>query len=196
MAANEDRDKLKRSTPHAGVRAQTAQPIAAVQTAYESFEDETPIEGDPVTQINARAKNAAASARGAYSAIREVRKELQVAVDRDIADHRVMTASMSQINAKVDTLQDHLADVRENMGGVIGKLDGIWDSLVEERRARVKSAELRTVAAIEIEKHEAIVEIDDGKAEADHRRKFRYRILVIVGSVVTGLVTAAGLMQC
>lgn len=159
MAPN-DRDKLKHVTPPAGVRAQTARPV------NESFEEETPVDGDPVTQINTRARNAAASSKAAFGAIGELRRELRASVDRDVRDHQSMGASISLINTKVDTLNEHVGDLRESMGEVRGTLHILVNTLEAERVAREDSARLKAITEAEIKKADALADAEIKKAEA------------------------------
>ena len=205
MAQKDDRDKIRTITPPAGVRAQTARPLA------ESFDEETPVEGDPVSQINTRAKNAANNSRAAFGAVAELRREVRANNDRDIRDHEVMTTSMDRIMNKVDELGTHVGDIRESMGEVRGKLHILVNELAADRAERAESAKIKAVteaeikkaaavadaeikkaeavADAEIKKAEAVAEIDETKEEAKHRRARNLKILGAILTAISVLIT-------
>src|SRR5690606_36490018 len=98
----DDRDVRKPLTPRPSVRVQTAQP--------ESFEDETPVYGDPVQQINARARmaahasrDAAATSKAAFAKIDDIRREVQRYVERDMADHDRLFKKYDRLDEKIET---------------------------------------------------------------------------------------------
>src|SRR5574338_422897 len=185
MAQKDDRDKLRTITPPAGVRAQTARPLA------ESFDEDTPIDGDPVSQLQTRAKNAANNSRAAFGAIAELRREVRANNDRDIRDHEIMMTSSDRIMVKVEELSSHVGDIREPMGEVRGKLHILVNELAADRAERAESAKIKAVTDAEIKRAEAVAELHETKEQQKHRRarnlKILGTILMILGALATAL---------
>lgn len=220
----DDRDFRRPKTPPAGVRAQTARPLEeriprippppslppATTEPYEDFDDLTPVDGDVLQQLQTRARNASANARGAFHATRELRGELARAVERDMKDHETMVRAIERVDGKVDRAIEHVADVRADVSGVVNRLDVIMRSMEDERRARIETDKARELAQLEIAKTKELAEaevkkvteitkvkvtetqqiaaVDETKASAEHRRKIRYRIVVALLSAFTLLV--------
>lgn len=173
----DDRDKLvrKHPTPVAGVRSGT-------QNDDFEQEAETPVDGDPVTQINTRAKNAAANAKGAFAAIREVRTELRDAVKRDEEDHKRISNSMEKIEGKVDTLSSQMGGVRER----VGEMTGHMATLIAQAKATI---ELDTAKKKE--------EIEDTAHIRKTKRELSAKVVMtILGAVGAILTVVVGLLKC
>lgn len=217
MPGPEDRDIRRPKTPPAGVRAQTAQP--------ESFEDETPIDGDPVSQINTRARNAAHNSKQAVTRIAVLdakvdgyQRQVDTYFELDQQDHKRI---YQQLDATIDTLntiQTSIADIRGDVGEAVGAVRTLTATIQE--KAKVDTA--REIAKAEVDAKAAIVkvEIEQAQAESDvaieqkreivkaeiehkrelatiedrvdtarFRRKRSYKILTIIGAIISAIVT-------
>lgn len=209
----EDRDRLKVKTPPAGVRAQTARP--------ESFEEDTPVEGDPISQMTTRAKNAANNSRAAFGAIGDLRRQLTAAVERDVADHDRLYDSVNRVDRKVDEIGSvqkellrDMGELRENVGETRGIMQQLVTQLEADREERMEAAKARAIieleekkAELEVKKVGALSEIkveETAKVtqiadEADSRKVRRKRSLKVIGgaiAVITALSTVLGALQC
>lgn len=161
----DDRDVRKKATPPAGVRAQTAQP--------ESFEDETPVEGDPVSQINTRARSAAHNSRQAVNKIALLDSKVdgyQRQVDTyfaiDQADHKRLYGQLDSQSEKLDGVRSEIADVRTDMGdlkGAVGEVKGALETL---NTTLTKQFEVQTAKQIEDAKIESAKRIESAKIES------------------------------
>lgn len=199
----DDRDKLNRSTPPPHVAEQIAAPLEKrdrAGTNPDSFEDETPVFGDPVQQINKRAQAAAGAARGAWGAIREVRAEVK-------ESHR-------QLNERVDRVTDRMTEMSDTIGdirGTVGEISGQMRFLVDHHRATQKVVEETTIVKVKTETEVAAEQkkadieitaevqkaaIEEAKEERAHRRKKTMWLLGAVGSVITALAGLLAAVRC
>lgn len=147
--SGDDRDKLTPKTPPPAVAEQLA------RRADSQFGEEelTPVFGDPVTQINKRAKDAAGAARGAFAAIREVRKEMNDA-------HRAMNDRSDKLADKIDAVQGEVSDLKGKMGEVSGKMTMLIDAHKEQARIHGDVLVMRAKAETDLETHERKTELE------------------------------------
>lgn len=160
----QDRDKLSPITPPASVRAQTARPNEFAD------DDLTPVEGDPVTQMNKRAGQAASSSRAAFAMIRELRTELRQVNERDVRDHNLMMGTSGKIEARVTEIGAHVEHLREDMNDVRGKLGDVAD--LRESVGEVRGTLHVLVNQIEADRKEREVE----RREAAERERMRMAV--------------------
>lgn len=188
----QDRDKLNPITPPEVVRAQTAKPEF-------DGDDLTPVDGDTVTQIGKRAGQSAAASRAAFREIGELRRELRAVNDRDVRDHNIMMSTSGKIEARVDEIGQHVANLREDMGEVRGTLHVLVNQLeadraeraeaakmkaiveVEERKLELEVKKTRAVSEIKVEETAKVTKLED---EVDEKKTSRKIKLKIIGAVV------------
>lgn len=135
---DDDRDVRRPKTPPVDVRAQTAQPI--IDAEFDA-DDLTPVEGDPATQTNRRATQAAGSSRAALVAVRQVQatqkilgEQVKAYAEADKADHKEMKADIAEIKADVRVVSGHVGDIREEVGHMSGKLEVLAQTLQLEQK--------------------------------------------------------------
>lgn len=116
----DDRDVLRRKTPPAGVRAQTAVPIGEFDN-----DELTPVEGDQQTQTNKRATQAAGSSKAALELVKKVQKsqdelvtQVKVYAETDQADHKEMKGGIADVKSDVADVKADVADVKTDVADV------------------------------------------------------------------------------
>lgn len=182
MPDDKKRDILRPLTPPPGVRAQTA---GSIQEAFE--EEMTPVEGDTVTQIRKRSEQSAANSKGAYAAIREVRRE--------------MNDSINRVDGKVDSLTKTVGDMREDLGEVLGAVRTLAITAETSAKALAEGAIIRVKGAVEAEVHEKKAEldidthkekahVDEVKSKNEFTRKGLLQLLGIFATIATAVGTA------
>jgi chromosome segregation ATPase len=169
----DDRDVRKPKTPPAGIRAQTAGEPDFVS------EEMTPVEGDPVSQINTRARNAAHNSRQAVVRLVETNAKLdgyQAKVETYMKDHdRIydrlraqdlqllgISNSVSNLNDTVIGLGTTVGDLKGAFGAASEQLEQLNAHLQHERELQQQ----RELAEAEIEKKEALDAAEIKKQEA------------------------------
>lgn len=161
----DDRDVRKKITPPVGVRAQTAQP--------ESFEDETPVEGDPVSQINTRARSAAHNSRQAVNKIGVLDAKLegyQRQVDTyfglDQAEHKRIYAQLDSQSQKLDDVRSDVGDLKTDIGDLKGDVGEVKGALETLNKTITMQLEVHATKKIEEAKIESAKQIESAKIES------------------------------
>lgn len=156
----------KAKTPPVGVRASSS------SEAEQWPDEENTGVGDPLQQLNARAKNAANVSKAAFGAISELRRQHKAAVEQDKKDHERIYTSMDGVKSKVGKLEDQV----EKIDNKVEKIDGKVDSLAEhvgnlrEESARTGAHVERLVAVIgarETAEIKADIHIETKRKEAE-----------------------------
>lgn len=127
----DDRDVLRRKTPPAGVRAQTAPP-------EDEFEADglTPVEGDQATQTLKRTNQAAVTLRGIKKDLNNNLHEVRAYAEKDQRDHAEMKqqfragidevkTDVREVKTEVKEIAGHVGNMREDLGVMTGRFDEI-----------------------------------------------------------------------
>ena len=186
----DQRDVRTAKIPPASVRAQSAR---------ESWDgDLTPEPAPPGTvsneDLDARARGIKQTASTTLTSVEDLRKETsgQIASVRTElrTDIAAVKGDVSEVKGDVKTLNTHVNDMRESVAGINGKLD-ILPTLVKtlEHHSRVTFA-----AQVDVGKEQAISEIRDTTDARKTERKFRLKLVAIVGSIVAAASTLITLL--
>jgi len=172
----DDRDVRKPKTPPAGIRAQTAG-----EQTWEG--DETPVDGDPVSQINTRARNAAANSRQAVTKLVETNSKIdryQATVETYMKDHEriydrlkaqdnqlsnihgsvnMLGGAVTDLSSTVGTLKGSMASASEQLQTLSEHLEREYQLRQQEKLAETEIAKEAALAQTEITKEEALAKI-------------------------------------
>ncbi len=180
----DNRDVLRKKTPPAGVRAQTAKPLG------ESWDgDLTPTPEPPGTisneTLDARARSLKVTASATLSSVSDLRKETSAQISTVRSE---LKADIAEVKSDVKELSSHFTDMREAISGVKGQLEilpRLVDSLEQARHVTFR-------AEADIGRERAISEIRDESGERETRRelkltrrKFKLKLAAIVGTIAT-----------
>jgi hypothetical protein len=177
----DDRDRYRVRTPPAGVRAQTAPPVASNGVPDWSRDDElTPLPVSTraaISKLDGRVKTATSDLGGAVAAVRQ---ELRGDIDR--------------VDGKVDQLGAHLIELSTETA----KMGGQLELLVSDRAIeRTETSTIRTATVTtELKIHEAkeMSAIEEAKLRSARRYTILLKVLAGVGIVwafITSLVLAS-----
>jgi len=186
MAEDNKRDIFRPLTPPPNVRAQTAAGSIA-----EAFEEEmTPVEGDTVTQIRKRSEQSAASAKGAFAAIREVRKEMHDSVERVDKKVEKVDSKIEKVDGKVDELNRIVGDMRSDVGEVLGKVGILVTMADTNAKAMAETAVIKVKADADVAAHKEKAGVDEVKSKNEFTRKGALQLLGILATVAGAVATA------
>jgi seryl-tRNA synthetase len=165
----DDRDVRKKITPPAGVRAQTAGEF--------SDPDETPVEGDPVAQINTRARNAAHNSKQAVTKLVVLdakvdgyQRQVDTYFEIDQAEHKRIYAQLDSQSEKLDGVRSDIGDLKGDVGEVKGALETLNKTITMQLEVhatqKIEDAKIESARRIESAKIESAKQIEGAKIES------------------------------
>lgn len=106
---------------------------------------------------------------------------------------------VEKVDGKVDVLGEHVSNIRETLAGVTGKLDilpRLVDTLTKDRDAKRADDHVTLTAKVEVERAGKIATIEDSKDAKKFKRNFILKVVGIVGSLGTLVVTLIETRGC
>lgn len=190
----DDRDRTRRRTPPAGVRAQTAPPVEREWDDHHTPPPETVPEA--IAQVRRRQKITQQTTQTTLDRVGELRTELGARISN--LDSRVdglsdasarMTGTIDGMDGKVDLLTDLVKTSLEAQSEIrVAKVTAAVEVTKTADAAAVEVKKTAAIAAVEVRKTAEIAVIDEANDRRAARRQLAIRVVAVAGPPIAAAI--------